>query len=177
MLVEVQCDKLISYGKVREPIRFKAGLNTVIGDENGSNSVGKSTFLMILDFVFGGKDSVNKCLDVQENVGEHCINFTFEFDGEFYHFSRSNIDYKHVIRCGKDYNPLPEDSQMTIVRSWLRSMEPRLKWLFGKYASVEAQIQQAKAGEDEKDVFKKSKDYKHIRAAKNKTETKPMKNR
>ena len=82
MLVKVQCDKFIRYGKIREPIEFKAGLNTVIGDANGSNSVGKSTFLMILDFVFGGKDYVNKCLDVQENVGEHRINFTFEFDGE-----------------------------------------------------------------------------------------------
>lgn len=131
MLVKVQCDKFIRYGKIREPIEFKAGLNTVIGDANGSNSVGKSTFLMILDFVFGGKDYVNKCLDVQENVGEHRINFTFEFDGEFYHFSRSNIDYKHIIRCDKDYNPLPEDSQKTVddyVLSWLKNTEPRFRW-------------------------------------------------
>ena len=67
MLVEVQCDKFIKHGEIRKPIQFHAGLNTVIGDDNGSNSVGKSTFLMILDFVFGGKDYVNKCMDVQEN--------------------------------------------------------------------------------------------------------------
>ena len=41
---------------------------------------------------------------------------------------------------------------------------------FGRYLPVEAQIQQAKAAEDEKDAFKKSTDYKHIQAAKNKTE-------
>ena len=56
MLVEVQCDKFIKNGQIREPIRFHTGLNAVLGDDNGSNSIGKSTFLMILDFVFGGSD-------------------------------------------------------------------------------------------------------------------------
>lgn len=51
MLVEVQCDKFIKNGQIREPIRFHTGLNAVLGDDNGSNSIGKSTFLMILDFV------------------------------------------------------------------------------------------------------------------------------
>lgn len=73
MLVEVRCDKFVSNGKTREPIRFHAGLNAVLGDDNGSNSIGKSTFLMILDFVFGGSDYVKKCVDVQENVKEHTI--------------------------------------------------------------------------------------------------------
>lgn len=68
MLVEIQCDKLIKHGEIRKPIQFHAGLNTVIGDDHGFNSIGKSTFLMILEFVFGGKDYVNICLDVQENV-------------------------------------------------------------------------------------------------------------
>lgn len=216
MLVEIQCDKFIKHDEIRKPIQFHAGLNTVIGDDNGSNSVGKSTFLMILDFVFGGKDYVNKCLDVQENVGEHTINFTFVFDGKPYHFSRSNIDYKHVFRCDKNYEPLPEDSQMTLdqycaflaekygtqveedltwrgvvsrfIRVWkrdtldeerpLRAAKDekaeyaikRYMQLYGKYTSVEAQIKQAKAAEDERDAFKKSSDYKHIRAAKNKPE-------
>lgn len=216
MLVEIQCNKFIKHGEIRKPIQFHAGLNTVIGDDNGSNSVGKSTFLMILDFVFGGKDYVNKCLDVQENVGEHIINFTFEFDGQLYHFSRSNIDYKHVFCCDENYEPLPEDNEMTLdqycaflaekygtqveedltwrgvvsrfIRVWKRDTldeERPLKaakdekaeyaikrymQLYGKYAPVEAQIKQAKAAEEERDAFKKSSDYKHIRAAKNKTE-------
>lgn len=216
MLVEVQCDKFIKHGEIRKPIQFHAGLNTVIGDDNGSNSVGKSTFLMILDFVFGGKDYVNKCLDVQENVGEHTINFTFVFDSKAYHFSRSNIDYKHVFRCNENYEPLSEDSKMTLdqycgflaekygtqveedltwrgvvsrfIRVWkrdtldeerpLRAAKDekaeyaikRYMQLYGKYAPVEAQIKQAKAAEEERDAFKKSSDYKHIRAAKNKPE-------
>lgn len=216
MLVKIQCDKFIKHGEIRKPIQFHAGLNTVIGDDNGSNSVGKSTFLMILDFVFGGKDYVNKCLDVQENVGEHAINFTFEFDGKPYHFSRSNVDYKHIFRCDENYEPLPKDSKMTLdqycaflaekygtqveedltwrgvvsrfIRVWkrdtldeerpLRAAKDekaeyaikRYMQLYGKYAPVEAQIKQAKAVEEERDAFKKSSDYKHIRAAKNKTE-------
>ncbi|MFU0789841.1 MAG: hypothetical protein ACFWT6_07790 [Virgibacillus proomii] len=36
------------------PIRFHKGLNVVLGDDEGSNSIGKSTLLMIIDFVFGG---------------------------------------------------------------------------------------------------------------------------
>ncbi len=216
MLVEVQCDKFISHGKIREPIRFHKGLNTVLGDDNGSNSIGKSTFLMILDFVFGGKDYVNKCTDVQLNVEEHNINFTFEFGGELFHFSRNTVSYNTVTRCNKDYNPLPEDSQMTLAsycaflaEKYGTSVEEGLTWraavsryirvwkretldeerplraakdesaeiaikkymqFFGRYLPVEAQIQQAKAAEDEKDAFKKSTDYKHIQAAKNKTE-------
>ena len=82
MLVEVRCNKFISNGKVREPIRFHAGLNVVLGDDNGSNSIGKSTFLMILDFVFGGIDYIQKCVDVQENVKEHTICFAFDFGGQ-----------------------------------------------------------------------------------------------
>ena len=60
MLVEVQCDKFIEKGKKREAIQFHPGLNVVLGDDNGSNSIGKSTFLMILDFVFGGSDYIKK---------------------------------------------------------------------------------------------------------------------
>ena len=51
MLTEIQCDKFIKYGQPRGKIHFHKGLNAIIGDDNGSNSIGKSTFLMILDFV------------------------------------------------------------------------------------------------------------------------------
>ena len=101
-------------GQIREPIRFHAGLNAVLGDDNGSNSIGKSTFLMILDFVFGGSDYVKKCTDVQENVKGHTINFTFEFAGKKYHFSRNTIDYNKIIRCDSDYQPLEDEPTLSI---------------------------------------------------------------
>ena len=109
MLVEVRCDKFISNGKVREPIRFHAGLNAVLGDDNGSNSIGKSTFLMILDFVFGGTDYIQKCVDVQENVKEHTICFAFDFGGQMYYFSRNTVDYNNVVKCNAEYQALPEE--------------------------------------------------------------------
>lgn len=118
MLIEVQCDKFIKNGQVREPIRFHAGLNAVLGDDNGSNSIGKSTFLMILDFVFGGSDYVKKCTDVQENVKRHTINFAFEFDGQKYYFSRNTTDYNKVVPCDAEYKPLEDHAPITVQQYW-----------------------------------------------------------
>lgn len=118
MLVEVQCDKFVEHGKIREPIRFHKGLNAVLGDDNGSNSIGKSTFLMILDFVFGGVDYVKKCIDVQENVKEHNINFTFDFEGKLYHFSRNTVNYSKVRVCDKDYHPLDDVKPLSLQEYW-----------------------------------------------------------
>lgn len=114
MLVEVQCDKFISCGQVRKPIKLHSGLNVVLGDNNGSNSIGKSTFLMILDFIFGGKDYVEKCDDVQQNVKEHTINFCFEFDGIPYYFSRNTVEYNKVRKCDDKYQSLPDEDPLSI---------------------------------------------------------------
>lgn len=106
MLVEVMCDEFKNHGKPRGRISLKPGLNTVMGSASGSNSIGKSTFLMIIDFIFGGDDYVEKLTDVQTEVGEHRICFAFEFaDGKHY-FYRSNVDYKNVQKCDKDYQPV-----------------------------------------------------------------------
>lgn len=64
MLVEIYCDKFKTGGKdgkIRPAIKFHKGLNAVMGDSNRSNSIGKSTLLMIIDFVFGGEDYIQKC--------------------------------------------------------------------------------------------------------------------
>ena len=108
MLVEVMCDKFKDHGRPRGRISLKPGLNTVMGSASGSNSIGKSTFLMIIDFIFGGDDYVEKLTDVQTEVGEHRICFAFEFaDGKHY-FYRSNVDYKNVQKCDKDYQPIED---------------------------------------------------------------------
>ena len=214
MLVEVWCDKFISNGKVRKPIRFHAGLNAVLGDDNGSNSIGKSTFLMILDFVFGGTDYVKKCVDVQENVKEHTICFAFDFDGQNYYFSRNTVDYNKVVQCDSEYQALPDgeplqkygeflcekyglsaegitwrgaiarfirvykrdtlDEERPLRSSKDETAADAIKGymrLFDRYSSVEAQINQAKKVEDEKEAFRKSiQQYHHVRAAKNEKE-------
>lgn len=114
MLVEVRCDKFISHDQVRPPIRFNLGLNVVLGDDNGSNSIGKSTFLMILDFVFGGTDYVKKCADVQKKVGDHTICFAFEFEEEMFYFSRNSIKYREIKICDENYVPIPDKQPLGV---------------------------------------------------------------
>ncbi len=104
MLKMIRCDKFMENGCVRPPIMFTPGLNTVLGSESGSNSIGKSTFLMILDFVFGGDDYVLKSTDVQEAIKVHTIEFMFEFDGESFYYSRSTGDHTVVNICDQDFN-------------------------------------------------------------------------
>lgn len=108
MLVEIMCDKFINHGIPRGRISLHAGLNTVMGSSNGSNSIGKSTFLMIIDFAFGGDDYVEKLTDVQTEVGEHRICFAFHFKDGMHFFSRSNVDYKNIQKCDNNYHPLDD---------------------------------------------------------------------
>ncbi|XKW97888.1 hypothetical protein R8G64_05205 [Tenacibaculum maritimum] len=49
MLKEINCKHFI-----KNPLIFSNGLNTILGDNYSTNSIGKSTLLMIIDFVFGG---------------------------------------------------------------------------------------------------------------------------
>lgn len=114
MLKRIQCDEFKTFhGAVRPPIEFHKGLNAVIGNESGTNSVGKSTFLMVLDFVFGGDDYIKKSKEVHKNIPPHQIRFEFEFDGKSYFFSRSTDDYHTIYRCDSEYNPL-ENGGMTV---------------------------------------------------------------
>lgn len=106
MLKTIQCDKFIENGRVRPPIMFKQGLNTLLGCEFAANSIGKSTFLMIIDFVFGGNDYVTKSIDVQANIGPHVINFSFEFADGLHYFSRSTADSSQINSCNASYQPL-----------------------------------------------------------------------
>ena len=105
MLKSISCDKFISNGLVREPIIFHSGLNTVLGSPDAKNSIGKSTFLMIIDFVFGGTDYLSKdTKDTVDNVGHHTIKFQFEFDNKQLYFSRSTDNSSFVNMCDSNYN-------------------------------------------------------------------------
>ncbi len=98
MLYEVACDAF-----KQKSIIFFPGLNTILGDEVGNNSIGKSTFLMILDFVFGGNDYILKSTDVQRNVKNHIIKFCFVFDGKYFYFSRETNHPDIINFCDKQY--------------------------------------------------------------------------
>ena len=120
MLMEVSCDRFESNGQVRAPIVFHKGLNAVVGTESGTNSVGKSTFLMVLDFVFGGDDYIKKSKEVHKstNVGPHVIKFKFVFDGQSYYFTRSTKEgeFNKVVPCDEYYQPLEDKEPLSIIK-------------------------------------------------------------
>lgn len=113
MLLEIRCEEFKDEGKVRDPIIFRPGLNTIMGASRASNSIGKTTFLLVIDFVFGGRDYVMLNNDVTKNVGEHSIEFAFQFGDDIYRFSRSTNDLNYVVECDENYQPKP-DSRMYI---------------------------------------------------------------
>ena len=107
MLIKIQCDKFKTYSsKPRPPIEFHEGLNIIEGAYSGTNSIGKSTFLMCIDFVFGGNDYVEKLKTIKKKIGPHVIKFAFKFEDEILYFSRSTDNYKIVNKCDRNYNVL-----------------------------------------------------------------------
>ncbi|WP_406885182.1 DUF2326 domain-containing protein [Bacillus cereus] len=119
MLKEIQCDKFAPDHRV---IRFNSGLNTVLGSAGGSNAIGKSTFLWIIDYVFGGESYYSLTDDIKKEIGSHIIYFTFEFDEQPYYFYRSTDDPKNVYRSDE------EGRFITIL-----SLEDFRKFLFQEY--------------------------------------------
>lgn len=101
MLKKIICD--IFWQK---EIIFYEGLNAIVGDDVASNSIGKSTMLMIIDFVFGGDDYINKNHDVVDNLGHHDFRFIFNFKNKDYFFIRSTNEYKFVSICDEKFRIL-----------------------------------------------------------------------
>lgn len=107
MLIEIQCDQFLN----KDPVIFKKGLNIVLGQENARNSIGKTTFLLIIDFAFGGKDYVlMNDQDVNKHINFHVIKFAFEFDKKKYYFSRSTGDINVVNECDENYQTIRQIS-------------------------------------------------------------------
>ena len=102
MLYEIQCDRFISNGQPRPPIRFNSGLNVVLGGRNADNSVGKSTFMLIIDFAFGGETYAKS--QTALHIGHHLIKFAFKFAETLYYFSRDVVNANTVNVCDANYN-------------------------------------------------------------------------
>jgi hypothetical protein len=103
MLKEISCSIFNE-----KTVKFNCGLNVVLGDNDASNSIGKSTFLMILDFIFGGRSYIDRNSDVVKNISHHEFNFCFEFNGKLYYFKRGTEDYQKVFLCDENYNPIED---------------------------------------------------------------------
>lgn len=106
MLLELSCDAFKSYEEIRKNIVFHEGLNAVVGGKRGANSIGKSTFLMLIDFAFGGDDYiVDNITDIKE-VGPHTVKFAFQTEQGIKYFSRSTQTPYNVNICDENYEVL-----------------------------------------------------------------------
>ena len=99
MLIEIRCEKF------RESvITFYHGLNVVLGDKVATNSIGKSTLLMIIDFVYGGNSFLDHNKDVVYELGDHDYFFSFEFAGNSFNFRRGTYTPELVYLCDNEYH-------------------------------------------------------------------------
>lgn len=116
MLHEIICNEFKQHR-----IEFHSGLNTVLGTVSGDNSIGKSTILLVVDFVFGGT-TYAESEDIIKNVGAHEIYFAFIFDNTTYKFSRDTVKYREVWICNESYK-----------KAKSISLEDFCKWLDKQY--------------------------------------------
>ena len=87
MLIEMHSPAFKIKGEERPPIIFDKGLNVVLGKNDGAMSIGKSSTLLAIDFVFGGDTYIKS--DGVRQEGDHTIYFTFKFNGKEHRFARN----------------------------------------------------------------------------------------
>ncbi|MEG0892414.1 MAG: DUF2326 domain-containing protein [Oscillospiraceae bacterium] len=105
MLTEIKSEVF-----AEKTVVFHEGLNVILGDSAASNSIGKSTMLMIIDFIFGGDTYIKNNHDAIEKLGDHSFRFAFCFSGEMFYFTRSTNRYKYVSCCDEGYDVITEIS-------------------------------------------------------------------
>lgn len=123
MLKRMWSPVFIEKGVVRPAIDFKPGLNVILGKEDGENSIGKSSAMLAIDFVFGGNTYIKS--DGVRHMGDHDIFFSFEFDGKEYHFVRNTKDADKVIVCtwrNNGYTRTEEGWSKDDFVNWLKGM-------------------------------------------------------
>ncbi len=86
-------------------IAFGPGLNVVLGDENATNSIGKSTLLMIVDFGLGGGTLLEHNSDLVHELGHHDYFFSFRFDGDIYRYRRGTHEPNILYLCNESFEP------------------------------------------------------------------------
>jgi Uncharacterised protein conserved in bacteria (DUF2326) len=99
MLKEIHC---VHFS--HSPIEFHSGLNVILGDDDAKNSIGKSTVLMVIDFVFGGSTFTEKDdAGAVRELGPHRYDYSFQFGAERMYFSRDTDSPDLVRECNKVY--------------------------------------------------------------------------
>lgn len=87
-------------------IQFTPGLNVVLGDDNATNSIGKSSLLMVVDYAFGGSTLLTYNTDLVVELGHHTYSLTFVFDEQAHRFQRRTQEPDVIYRCDDDGRPI-----------------------------------------------------------------------
>lgn len=101
MLIEIHSPVFKECGNERPSIIFGPGLNVILGESDGNNSIGKTTALLVIDFAFGGNTYQKS--DAARHIGPHTIFFTFQFDGKKYRFARNTETPSVIFGCTEDF--------------------------------------------------------------------------
>lgn len=87
--------------ETRAPIHFEEGLNVVLGDDMPDNSIGKSSFLLAIDFAYGGITYPTK--EIKTEIGDHIVYWTMSFDDGKHYFARNTAHKDTIIICRIEY--------------------------------------------------------------------------
>ncbi len=115
MLIEIQSSAIS-----QKVINFEDGLNVVLGDEKSTNSIGKSTALLIIDFAFGGESYPKLASSMIETIGHHSIGFAFRFKNETNRFVRFTKE-PNVVYEADDKYIAGESMSLRHFTDWLKS--------------------------------------------------------
>lgn len=140
MLRELYCELFKENGKTRDKIIFTNGLNVVLGkkeDGEEHNSIGKSTLLLIIDYLFGGE---NYKKSEAYKHGEQIFKYCFTFGNEDFHFIRTNKS-NDVIECNPDFSPkntmkLDEYRKFLLEKCKIENLELSFRNIVGPYSRV-----------------------------------------
>lgn len=165
MLKKIRCDLFKKNDEIRPPIFFHDGLNIILGSVPGTaGSIGKSTMLLIVDFVFGGTSYLDSDAVVQ--LDAHTIFFVFSFNGVDYCFARSTND-SNIVSITDQVGNVQKSIKIKDFTNWLavqysmnlpglqfRNTLSRFFRIYGKNNSNERKPLQVRGGsESQKDAI------------------------
>lgn len=118
MLVEMWSPAFKEKGEQRPPIEFREGLNVVLGKEDGAMSIGKSSSLLAIDFVFGGDTYIKS--DGVKHEGQHTVYSKFRFNGKEKYFARNTGNPDIIYACDEKYELTSEQYTKVEFTEWLK---------------------------------------------------------
>lgn len=136
MLKEIRC---VHFNHSK--ISFHPGLNVILGDDDAKNSIGKSTVLMVIDFVLGGKSFLKDDSGAIRELGHHHYDFSFQFGQERLYFSRGTDTPDVVHVCDNSYarhSELPIEDYHRLLKHLygLDGLESSLRSILNPFARI-----------------------------------------